>query len=76
MVASRWRAALAEYGVTPEDGPVAELAAKVNGSLVRDRVLFALDMWLAIDRSAEVRGVLRTADPDPYRDAVRVALIG
>jgi tetratricopeptide (TPR) repeat protein len=75
VVAARWRAALAEYGVTPEDRPAAELAAKVTGSLIRDRVLTALDAWLAADRSAGVRAVLQSADPDSYRDAVRDALI-
>jgi tetratricopeptide (TPR) repeat protein len=49
---------------------------KVNGSLVRDRVLTALDLWLIWDPSAGLRAVLRAADPDKYRDAVRDALAG
>jgi tetratricopeptide (TPR) repeat protein/serine/threonine protein kinase len=74
VVAARWRAALADYGVTPEEGPAAA-AAKVNDSLVRDRLLIILDGWLAANRSAGVRAVLRSADPGPYRDAIRDALI-
>jgi serine/threonine protein kinase/tetratricopeptide (TPR) repeat protein len=74
-LAARWRAALADYGVTPDEGRAAESAAKVNGSLVRDRVLAALDLVLAADPSAGVRAVLREADPDPYRDAVRDAWV-
>jgi hypothetical protein len=76
--AARLRAALADYGVTPDEGRAGELAAKVNASLVRDRVLSALDGWLGLDSSVAVRAaiaaVLRSADPDPYRSAVRDAV--
>jgi serine/threonine protein kinase/Tfp pilus assembly protein PilF len=72
----RWRAALAGYGVVPGQTPATAAGARVNGSLVRDRVLTALDRWLVYDPSlAGVRAVLRAADPDPYRDAVRDALV-
>ncbi len=74
VVVARWRAALADYGVTADEGRAAEAAAKLNGSLVREEVLTALDGWLATDRSAGVRAVLRAADPHPYRDAVRDAV--
>jgi len=47
----------------------------VNGSLIRDRVLTALDLWLAADRSNGVRAVLRATDPDEYRDRVRDAIV-
>src|SRR5262249_52385737 len=71
-VAARWQVALANYGLTLDEGRAEELAAKVNGSFVRERVLIALDGWLVRDRSAEVRAalgaVLRSADPDPYRN--------
>ena len=77
-VAARWRAALADYGVTPDEGRAGEAAATVNGSLVRDRLLTTLDHWLGAKQPAGdrpgVRAVLRAADPDPYRDAVRDAL--
>jgi tetratricopeptide (TPR) repeat protein/serine/threonine protein kinase len=70
---ARWRAALADYGVTPDEGQAAEVAARVNRSLVRDRLLEALDLWLKQEPSDGVRAVLRSADPDPYRNAVRDA---
>jgi serine/threonine protein kinase/Flp pilus assembly protein TadD len=72
--AARWRAALAAFGVTPDEGRAEEAAGRVNESLLRDRTLTALDLWLAFDPSDGVRAVLRAADPDPYRDAVREAL--
>jgi serine/threonine protein kinase/tetratricopeptide (TPR) repeat protein len=75
VIAARWQPALAAYGVTPDVDPSADAAQRVNESLIRDRILTALDLWLALgERSAWVRAVLRSADPDPYRDAVRDAL--
>jgi tetratricopeptide (TPR) repeat protein len=71
--APRWQAALAAYGVTL-DGDPATQAERLNGSLVRDRVLTALDRWLANDSPAGLRAVLRAVDPDPYRNAVRDAM--
>ncbi len=70
---ARYRPALAAYGVAPDvDPPTA--AKRVNESLIRDRLLTALDLWMPLaERSDWVRAVLRSADPDPYRDAVRDA---
>lgn len=73
-VAARWRAALATYGVKPDEGRAAEAAAGVNRSPIRGRVLAALEGWFGFDPSPDVRAVLRATDPDPYRDAVRDAL--
>ncbi len=73
-MAARWQALLGDYGVTADEHRADEAAGRVNGSLVQDRVLIALDEWLALSESAGVRAVLRAADPDPYRDAVRDAL--
>jgi tetratricopeptide (TPR) repeat protein len=47
----------------------------VNGSLARDRLLGALDLWLTYDpSSAWLLEVLREVDPDSYRNASRDAL--
>jgi serine/threonine protein kinase/tetratricopeptide (TPR) repeat protein len=73
-VAARWRAVLADYGVAPDKASAKEAAGWVSRSLVRDRVLAAVDGWLGTDPSAWVRAVLRSADPDPYRDVVRDAM--
>jgi tetratricopeptide (TPR) repeat protein len=74
VVAARWRAAFAGYGVVPGETPVGEAVGRLAGSLVQDRLLAALDLWLVRAPSAGVREVLRAADPDPYRDAVRDAV--
>ena len=70
---ARLPAALARHGIAPGKMPTEEMVRRVNGSFVRDRLLTALDIWLAFAPSASVREVLRGADPDPYRDAVRDA---
>jgi eukaryotic-like serine/threonine-protein kinase len=75
VVAARWRTALADHGVSPDEGRGDDAAGRINGSLVRDRVLTVLDWWLAIDPSPGVRALLQAADPDPYRDTVRDALV-
>jgi len=73
---AQWRAAMAAYGVTADESRALEAAKRVNGSLVRDRALNALDrsLGLAAEKAGGLRAVLHAADPDPYRDAVRDAL--
>jgi serine/threonine protein kinase/Tfp pilus assembly protein PilF len=83
---ARWHAVLAGYGVVPGDTPATEAARRVNGSLVRERLLAVLDLRLAYKPAfwervtgdpdqAWVREVLRSADPDTYRDPVRDAVL-
>src|SRR4029079_14465187 len=56
VVAARWRPVLAADGLTPDIDPSTDAAQRVNESLVRDRLLTALDLWLAFaERSAWVR---------------------
>src|SRR5262249_25221716 len=80
-VASRFREALVEFGLSPESVSVEEAAARVSDSAVRDRLVTALDWWLRVEElpsvrvRAWVRAVLQAADPDSYRDAVRDAVL-
>jgi len=73
-VAARWRTAFAGHGVKPGETSPGEAADRVKGSIIRDRLLASLDLWLVKDPSPGVRALLRAADPDPYRDAVRDAI--
>jgi hypothetical protein len=73
-VADRWRAAFAGYGASPEARRV-EAATLVTGSLVRNRLLAALDLWLVLAPDPGVRVLLQAADPDQYRDTVRDAVV-
>jgi tetratricopeptide (TPR) repeat protein len=67
----RWQAAFAGYGITPGSMPPAEAAARVNDSLIRERLLTALEAWHIATRDPEVGAVLAAADPDEFRTAAR-----
>jgi serine/threonine protein kinase/Flp pilus assembly protein TadD len=72
--AVRIRAALGRFGIAPGEAPGDDAARRVAGSMVRDRLVAALDRLLVEEKSAGVRALLRAADADAYRDAVRDAV--
>ncbi|HJZ59718.1 MAG TPA: serine/threonine-protein kinase, partial [Gemmataceae bacterium] len=57
--AARWRAAFAGYEVEPGATPADEAARRLAGSVIRDRLLGALDLWLVADPDPGVRAALR-----------------
>jgi tetratricopeptide (TPR) repeat protein/serine/threonine protein kinase len=75
---ARLSAVLARFGLNP-NSPPEEASARVKDSAVRDRLVAALDFWMFLEqlptRQDWVRAVLKGADPHPYRDAVRDALL-
>ena len=73
-LAARWRTALTAYGVMPDEDEPTKAVGRLNRSLVRDRILTALDHWLGSFPSDWVRAVVQEADPDPYRLEIRHAL--
>jgi serine/threonine-protein kinase len=73
-VARRTREALARFGADPEAVSADEAAARVTASVVRERIVSALDRLLRQQKTAAVRGLLRRVDARPYRDAVRDAV--
>ncbi len=104
LVATRTREALERFGADPDAVSVDDAAARVSASVVRERIVTALDRLLMpirlVDRdklSAEeqkkfapqlwadvavllqktpgVRALLRLVDANPYRDAVRDAVL-
>jgi tetratricopeptide (TPR) repeat protein len=74
---SEWPGAFARIGVVVGQTPPEQAARVVNGSLVCDQLLAALDRWLVValpaDRAA-LAAILAAADVDPYRDEVRAAV--
>jgi tetratricopeptide (TPR) repeat protein/tRNA A-37 threonylcarbamoyl transferase component Bud32 len=74
LLLARWQAALAVEGLAPGQAPAGETAARVARSRLRERLLAVLELCLLFEPAAEVRAVLRAADPDPYREAVREAV--
>lgn len=74
-IAPRLQRALDSFGAHPGRVPPQEVAARVRASAVRDRLIAALDWLLRGQPKNEVHAALRAADPDPYRDAVRDAML-
>jgi tetratricopeptide (TPR) repeat protein len=72
-VAEEWSTAFARYGIVPGSTPPDDAARRIAGSLLRDRLLQALDEWHFRFPSEGLAAILRAADPDPFRDAVRAA---
>ncbi len=75
VVAARTCEALARFGLDPEAVPVPDAAQRVSASVVRQRVVPALDRLLRQQKQAEVHALLRRVDADAYRDAVRDAVL-
>jgi Flp pilus assembly protein TadD len=71
-VAEEWSTAFARYGIVPSSTPP-DAARRIAGSLLRDRLLQALDEWHFRFPSERLSAIIRAADPDPFRDAVRAA---
>jgi len=75
VVATRTREALERFGAEPDTVSVDEAAVRVSASVVRERIVTALDLLLRQERTAGVRTLLRRVDADPYRDPVRDAVL-
>jgi tetratricopeptide (TPR) repeat protein len=75
VVAARYREVLGRFGMSPDTDGAAKAAARADGSAVRQRVVAALDRMLRAEKSAAVRATLQTLDANPYRDAVRDAVL-
>jgi tetratricopeptide (TPR) repeat protein len=71
VVAAGYREALGRFGADPDAVDAEAAAARMSGSVVRERLVAALDRLLRVQRSAAVRAALQALDADPFRDAVR-----
>jgi tetratricopeptide (TPR) repeat protein len=72
--AAEWAEVFARFGIRFGETPPEEAARRVNESLIRERILQALDSRLGWQRSPAILAILRVADPNPYRDEVRAAM--
>ncbi|MHC4956377.1 MAG: tetratricopeptide repeat protein [Planctomycetota bacterium] len=75
VVAARVRTALARFGVEPGSVSLDEAVARVNASVIRERIVAALDRSLRQENATGARAVLRRVDADAYRDLVRDAIL-
>jgi tetratricopeptide (TPR) repeat protein/tRNA A-37 threonylcarbamoyl transferase component Bud32 len=73
--AARIGRAFAGYGIVPGTTPSAEACRLVADSLIGDRLLGMLDLWLVLAPSQEVSDILGAADPDRYREAMRAGVL-
>ena len=74
-VAARTRDVLKRFGVDPDAVSVDDAAARVSASVVREQIVSALDRLLQLLKTTGIRALLRRVDADPYRDAVRDAVV-
>ncbi len=74
-VATRNREALERFGADPDSVTVDDAAARVSASVVRERIVSALDLVLWQEKSTAVRDLLGRVDADPFRDIVRGMLL-
>ncbi len=74
-VARRTRDALRRFGADPDAVSVDDATARVSASVVRERIVSALDRLLRRWRTTGVRALLRRVDGEVYRDAVRDAYL-
>jgi serine/threonine protein kinase/Flp pilus assembly protein TadD len=75
VTATRTREALDHFGIDPDAVSLDDAAARVSNSVVRERIVPALDRLLQHQKNAAVRDLLGRVDSDPYRDAVRDAVL-
>ncbi len=74
-VARRTREALTRFGADPDAVTADEAATRLSASVVRGRLVAALDLLLRYQKTEAARALLRRVDADPYRDAVRDAVL-
>lgn len=74
-IVGRWEKAFTQFGLIPGTTPPADAARLVTESAIQDRLLSALDLWLAFAPSRGLADVLAAADPNEYRNAVRAAVL-
>lgn len=77
-LAAKWASACLRYGIDPQPALLKDSAKRITESLLRDRLLTALDLWLANDPSEGVFAILEEADHDKnyeYRQKIRNAVL-
>ena len=74
-VASRTSEALRRFGADPESVSVDEATARVSASVVRERIVSALDRLLRQMNTTGIRALLGRVDGEAYRDRVRDAYL-
>ena len=74
VVAAQWQQVFAAFGIVPGTTTLAEATRRLGESLIRERLLTGLDLWLVMGEQPGLMEILAAADPDAYRNALRVAI--
>jgi tetratricopeptide (TPR) repeat protein len=74
-LAASYREALGRFGADPDAVSPEAAAARASGSVVRERITSAWDWMLFGEKRDWVRAALQIIDADPYREAVRDAVL-
>lgn len=74
-VIARWQAAFGKFGLAVTESAKDRSLDVLNESLLRERILAVLDLWLIGEPVDAIRVILKHADPDEYRDAMRDSVV-
>jgi serine/threonine protein kinase/tetratricopeptide (TPR) repeat protein len=72
--AKAWPMALEKFGIVPGKTNAADAARVINESMIKDRLLSALERWHVATGSKDVLTILEAADRNEYRGKVRHAV--
>jgi tetratricopeptide (TPR) repeat protein len=73
-IVPQWGTAFAKFGIVAGATPPREAALRINGSLIRERLLTSLQIWYQeSNRDQALRQILAETDPDEFRNGVRAA---
>jgi tetratricopeptide (TPR) repeat protein len=80
VLSPQWAEVFSRFGIVPGKIPTDVAARQVTESLIKERLLYGLDYWLWSARTTDPTTadalvlILKSVDPDPYRNAVREAI--
>jgi tetratricopeptide (TPR) repeat protein len=72
---SLWEKAVFRIGILPGSTSAAEAGRRIRESLGENYLLVTMDIWLLEAPTRALADILHSADPDPFRDAVRTAIL-
>ena len=73
-VSAERAAAFGQFGIRLDNTDPAEAAKLIDESIIRDRLLTALDAWLLESLSPQVLAIVKATDADAFRNAFRDAI--
>lgn len=72
---SQWSEAFRKFGIVPGTMFPEAIDRRLKESLISDRLLTALELWMGYGKTPDWPELMHTLDPDPFRDEVRAATV-